>query len=131
MVVVSAFNHTKPRRCWMSMTRLDCAILHGHLYIVVILSVILLQFHSFHSAMCIYICSAHMPSGACYRTFGMVLSSYETDVVFNKDHELSILQIASEHIVHSCYQGIQKQCNFPHIVLIESTLICSGYRITQ
>ena len=57
------------------MTRLDCAILYGHLYIVVILSVIFLQFHSFHSAMCIHICSTHMPSGACYRTFLLSLAA--------------------------------------------------------
>ena len=40
-----------------------------------------------------------MPNGACYRTFGMVLSMYKVDVFFNKDHKLSILQIAGEKII--------------------------------
>ena len=37
---------------------------------------------------------------------------YKMDVVFNKDHKLSILQIAGEKIIHSHYQGIQRHCNF-------------------
>ena len=60
----------------------------------------------------IHNCSTHMPNGACYRTFGMMLSMYKMDVVFNKDRKLSILQIAGEKNVHSHYQGIQRHCNF-------------------
>jgi len=59
---------------------------------------------------------------------------YKMDVVFNKDHELSILQIAGENIVHYYYKGIQKHCKFPHflcIVIIEGRLICSVFWIIQ
>ena len=66
-----------------------------------------------------------MLNGACYRTFGMVLSMYKMDVVFNKDHKLSILQIAGEKIMHSHYQGIQRHCNFFHglcSIVMESRL---------
>ena len=77
-----------------------------------------------------------MPNGACYRTFGMVLSMYKMDVVFNKDHKLSILQISGEKIIHSHYQGIQRHCNFFHglcSVIMESRLnnIFSVDRIKQ
>ena len=50
----------------------------------------------------------------CYRTFGMVLNMFKMNVVFKKDHKLSILQIAGEDIIHSHYQGIQRHCNFFH-----------------
>ena len=49
-----------------------------------------------------------MLNGACYRTFGMVFSMYNMDVVLNKSHKLSILQIAGENIIHSHYQGVQR-----------------------
>ena len=66
-----------------------------------------------------------MPNGACYRTFGMVLSMYKMDDVFNKDHKRSILQIEGEKIMHSHYQGIQRHCNFFHglcSIIMESRL---------
>ena len=100
MVIVSTFNRYKTKEVLdvnTPSTRSDCAILHDHLYIAVILNDIF-QIDSFYVVMYIHNCSAHMPSGACYRTCGMVLSMYKMDVVFNKDHEFSILQIAGENI---------------------------------
>ena len=52
----------------------------------------------------------------------------------DKDHELSILQIVGENILHSCYHGIQNHCNFTHslyMVIIKGRLICSVYWIIQ
>ena len=77
-----------------------------------------------------------MANGACYRTFGMVLSMYEMDVFFNKEHNFFILQIAGEKIMHSHYQGIQRHCNFFHglcSIIMESRLnnIFSVDRIIQ
>ena len=55
------------------------------------------------------------------------------DVVFSKDHKLSILQIAVESIIHSYYQGIQRHCNFFHglysiIMRVDSIIfgLCTG-----
>jgi len=45
-----------------------------------------------------------MPNGACYGTCRMVLGMDEVDVIFDKEHELFILQIVSDNIAHVCYQ---------------------------
>ena len=135
-VLVSTFNRYKTEKVLdvdSTSTSSDSAILHSHLYIAVILCDILLQFHHSHVVMYIHNCSAHMPNGAYYRTFGMVLSMYKMDVVFNKDHKLSILQIAVKNIIHSQYQGKQRHCNFFHglysiILEVDSIIfvLCTG-----
>ena len=99
IIIISTFNRYKTKEVLnvnTPSTRSDWAILHGHLYIAVILSDIVSQINCFHFVMYIHNCSAHMPSGTCYRTFGMLLGMNETNVVLDEEHELSILEIVGE-----------------------------------
>ena len=98
-VIISTFNGYKTKEVLnvnTPSTRSDWAILHGHVNIAVILSDIVSQINCFHFVMYIHNCSAHMPSGTCYRTCGMVLGMNKMNVILDEEHELSILQIVGE-----------------------------------